>query len=86
VVRRYSIIKEKRKQGFSLSQISLMLTNEHNNVINMPGPQENTAEMSDQKLLHGFLTELYQKASPETKVYVDELCRKWNVRLRAQYE
>jgi DNA-binding transcriptional MerR regulator len=86
VVRRRSIIKEKRKQGFSLSQISLMLTKEPNNVISVSGPQEPTDGMTDQELLHGFLTELYKKATPETKTYVDELCRKWNVRFRAQGE
>jgi DNA-binding transcriptional MerR regulator len=86
VVRRCSIIREKRKQGFSLSQISLMLTKEPNNVINVSGPQEPTAGMTDQELLHGFLTELYRKATPETKAYVEELCRKWNVRFRAQGE
>ena len=89
VVRRYSIIREKRGEGFSLSQISLMLSKELSNVIDISdisGPQEPTAKMSDQELLHGFLTELYRKASPETKEYVDDLCRKWNVRFRAQSE
>jgi DNA-binding transcriptional MerR regulator len=86
VVKRCSIIKEKRRQGFSLYQINLMLTKEQNNVINMQGSREPDAEMSDKELLHGFLTDLYQKASPETKAYVDELCRKWNVRFRAQSE
>jgi len=83
VVRRYSIIREKRRQGFSLSQISLMLTKEPINVINMQGPVEPKAGMDDQELLHGFLIELYRKASPETKAYVDNLCQKWNVRFRA---
>jgi DNA-binding transcriptional MerR regulator len=86
VVRRGSIIKEKRRQGFSLSQISLILSKEQSNVINMSGPGEPTIEMNDQELLQGFLIELYQKASPETKAYVDDLCRKWNVRFRAQRE
>jgi len=86
VMRRWSIIREKRKQGFSLSQISLMLTKESANLIKMPGPQEPTSGMSDQELLHGFLAELYQKAGPVTKAYMDELCRKWNVRFRARGE
>jgi DNA-binding transcriptional MerR regulator len=83
VERRCAIIREKRRQGFSLSQISLMLTKEQNNVVNVSGPQEPTAGMTDQELLQGFLSELYSKATPETKTYVDELCRKWNVRFRA---
>jgi DNA-binding transcriptional MerR regulator len=86
VERRCSIIKEKRRQGFSLSQISQMLTKELNNVINVAGPQDPAVGMTDQELLHGFLTELYRKATPETKAYVDELCRKWNVSFRAQDE
>ena len=86
VVRRCSIIREKRKQGFSLSQISLLLSKELSNVINISGPQEPAPDMNDQELLHGFLTELYRKGSPETKSYVDELCRKWNIRFRAQGE
>jgi DNA-binding transcriptional MerR regulator len=86
VVRRYSIIKEKRRQGFSLSQISLMLTKEPVNVIDIPGLQEPASQMSDQEHLHALLAELYQKANPETKAYVDDLCRKWNVRFRAKSE
>ncbi len=84
VLMRYSIIKEKRGQGFSLSQISRMLLKEQSNVIDISGPQEPAAKMSDQELLHGFLTELYRNADPETKEYVDDLCRKWNVRFRVQ--
>jgi DNA-binding transcriptional MerR regulator len=84
VVRRGTIIKEKRTLGFSLTQISQMLTKEHINEINFPGPQEPTSEMSDQERLNGFLTELYQKASPGTKAYIDELCRKWDVLFREQ--
>jgi DNA-binding transcriptional MerR regulator len=70
VVKRFSFIREKRSQGFSLSQISLMLKKEPASAVN------------DQEQLHGFLTELYLKASPETKAYVDDLCRKWNVRIQ----
>jgi DNA-binding transcriptional MerR regulator len=86
VVKRGSIIREKRKQGFSLSQISLMLKKEPYNLINISGPQEPTSTMNDQDLLHGFLTELYLKANPETKAYVDDLSRKWNIRFREQGE
>jgi DNA-binding transcriptional MerR regulator len=86
VIRRYSIIKEKRRQGFSLSQISRMLTKEPVNVIVMPGPQEPTSQMSDQEHLHALLAELYQKGSPDTRAYVDDLCRKWNVRFREKSE
>ena len=84
VIRRYTIIREKRRQGFSLSQIRQMLTKEHVNVIKMPGPQEPAAEMSDQELLHGFLAELYRESSPKTKAYIDELSRKWNVHFQTQ--
>jgi DNA-binding transcriptional MerR regulator len=86
VVRRCSVIKEKRGQGFSLSQISLMFSKEANNVINISGLEEPEPDMNDQELLHGFLTELYLKADPETKADVDKLCRKWNIRFRAQKE
>jgi DNA-binding transcriptional MerR regulator len=86
VVRRGSIIREKRGQGFSLSQISRMLAKEQSNVIDVSGPQEPTAEMNDQELLHGFLTELYRKASPQTKADVEKLCRKWNIRFREHSE
>jgi DNA-binding transcriptional MerR regulator len=86
VERRCAIIKEKRDQGFSLSQISLMLSKEQSNVIDVSGPQEPAPDMNDQELLHGFLTELYSKASPETKADVDKLCRKWNVRFRTKSE
>jgi DNA-binding transcriptional MerR regulator len=84
VVRRHSIIREKRRQGFSLSQISGMLAKEPVNVINLPGPQEPAAEMSSQELLHGFLAELYRNAGPETKDYINELGRKWNVHYKTQ--
>jgi DNA-binding transcriptional MerR regulator len=83
VERRYSIIREKRREGYSLSQISLMLAKEPSNVINVSGPDEPSAGMNDQELLQGFLSELYQKASPVTKAWLDDLCRKWNVRFRA---
>ena len=81
VVRRYSIITEKRREGFSLSQISSMLTKEPINLINLAGPQEPEDGMSSGELLRGFVAELYRTASPEMKTYVDELCRKWNVHI-----
>ncbi len=84
VLRRYSMIQERRKQGFSLSQISLMLTKENVNVIKMPGPQEPSTGMSNQELLHGFLAELYQGSNPKTKAYIDELSQKWNIHFREQ--
>ena len=80
VVRRCAVIKEKRGQGYSLTQISQMLSKEQSNVIDVSGPQDPTPDMNDQELLHGFLTELYLKASPETKADVENLCKKWNVR------
>jgi DNA-binding transcriptional MerR regulator len=82
VVRRGTLIREKRGQGFSLSQISQMLSKEQVNVIDLSGPQEPSAEMNDQELLHGFLNELYRKANPEAKADVEALCRKWNVRFQ----
>ena len=82
VVRRCSIIKEKRGKGFSLTQISQMLLKEQSNVIDVSGPQEPAPDMNDQELLHGFLTDLYRKATPETKADVEALCRKWNVRFQ----
>lgn len=85
-VRRLSIIRKKRKQGFSLSQIRPMLSKEPNNVIEISGPLEPVAGMNNQDLLHGFLTELYLKASPETKADVERLCQKWNIRFQEQRE
>jgi len=86
VIRRCSIIKEKRGQGFSLAQISQMLAKEQSNVIDVSSSLEPTDEMNDQELLHGFLSELYKKATPETKSDVETLCKKWNVRFREQGE
>jgi DNA-binding transcriptional MerR regulator len=84
VLRRHSIIREKRSQGFSLSQISLMFAKEFDNAISVSAPQEPAVKMGDQELMAGFLDELYSKADPETKAYVDDLCRKWNVRFPGQ--
>jgi len=82
VIRRGSLVKEKRRQGFSLTQISQILSKEQSNVIKVSGTLEPEPNMNDQELLHGFLTELYLKASPETKADVEALCRKWNVRFQ----
>jgi DNA-binding transcriptional MerR regulator len=84
VMRRDSIIREKRMQGFSLSQISPMLIKEPVNVIHTPGPKEPAADMTSQQLLHGFLAELYGAANPETKEQIDALCKKWNVHYRTK--
>ena len=86
VVRRYSIITEKRRKGFSLSQISSMLRKEPINLINLHGPQEPEAGMSSEELLHGFLAELYRTVSPEVKAHIDGLGKKWNVHYRAHSE
>ena len=86
VERRGTFIREKRKQGFSLSQISLMLSKEQSNVIDVSGPLEPSAEMNDQELLHGFLTELYKNASPQARADVEILCKKWNIRFREKSE
>ena len=86
VIRRCAIIKEKRGQGFSLTQISQMLAKEQSNVIVVSSSLEPADEMNDQELLHGFLSELYKKATPETKADVEALCKKWNVRFREQGE
>jgi DNA-binding transcriptional MerR regulator len=80
VVRRCSIIKEKRAQGFSLTQISQIFSKEQSNIIDVSNFQEPSSDMNDQELLHGFLSELYLKSTPETKKDVDDLCRKWNIR------
>ena len=80
VVRRFAFIREKRKQGFSLSQISRAIFKEPDVVIDIPGPGEPDAGLSDQERLHGFLAELYRNAGPETKAYVGQLCQKWNIR------
>ncbi len=86
VLQRYSMIMEKRRAGFSLSQISSMLRKEPVNVINLAGPQEPQAGMSNEELLHGFVAELYRTVSPELKAHMDGLSKKWNVHYRAEGE
>ena len=78
-VKRYSFIKEKRRQGYSLSQISLLLNKDPVNSIALPSPAGPTPEMNNRELLQGFVGELYQKADPGTKEYLEELSRKWNI-------
>jgi hypothetical protein len=50
--------------------------------INLPGPSEPEVSMSGGELLHGFLAELYNTKDPNTKNYVTDLCRRWNVHYR----
>lgn len=82
VIRRGALLKEKRGQGFSLTQISQMLAKEQSNVIDVSTSLEPSDDMNDQELLRGFLSDLYRKATPETRADVEALCRKWNVRFR----
>jgi DNA-binding transcriptional MerR regulator len=86
VVRRGSTIREKRKQGFSLSQISQLLAQEQSNVISVSGPEQPAPEMNEQELLHGFLSDLYRKANPETKADIEQLRQKWKIRFREKSE
>jgi DNA-binding transcriptional MerR regulator len=79
ILKRYTFIKERRRQGYSLSQISLLLNKDPVNTISLPSPNGPTAEMNNRELLHGFIGELYQKADPETKEYLEQLSRKWNI-------
>jgi DNA-binding transcriptional MerR regulator len=79
VVKRYSTIKEKRRQGYSLSQISLLLDKDTVNMITLPRPSAPTPEMNNKELLQGFIAELYQKAGPVDKDYIEALARKWNI-------
>jgi hypothetical protein len=52
--------------------------------INLPGPAEPTPGMTGGELLHGFLAELHDAKTPETKELVEMLSRKWNVYFRQQ--
>jgi hypothetical protein len=47
--------------------------------INLPGPAEPTPGMTGGELLHGFLAELHASKTPEAKIILETLCRKWNV-------
>jgi hypothetical protein len=50
--------------------------------INLPGPSEPTPGMTGGELLHGFLAEIYNTQTAETKALVRGLCSKWNVVFR----
>ncbi len=50
--------------------------------INLPGPQEPTPGMSGGELLHGFLAEVYQSASPEVQEHIKSLTNKWSIHYR----
>lgn len=50
--------------------------------INPPEFVEPSPDMSGSELLHGFLAEINQATDPETKNYIDYLCRKWNIHYR----
>ena len=50
--------------------------------INLPGPQEPSPGMNGGDLLHGFLAELCEAASPEVKSYINSLRSKWNIHYR----
>jgi DNA-binding transcriptional MerR regulator len=84
VVKRYAIITEKRRAGFSLAQISSMLRKQTVNVINVAGPVEPQTGMSSEELLHGLLAELYRAANPQVKAQMDGLSKKWNVHYEAE--
>ncbi len=47
--------------------------------INLPGPSEPAPGMTGGELLHGFLAEIYNTPSVETRNLVRALCQKWNV-------
>jgi hypothetical protein len=52
--------------------------------INLPGPAEPDPGMSGGELLHGFLAGLHDAPDPVTRVFVNELCMRWNVHYRRQ--
>jgi hypothetical protein len=52
--------------------------------VNLPGPAEPEPGMSGGELLHGFLAELHEGGTPETRNFVEELSLRWNVRYRRQ--
>jgi len=54
--------------------------------INLPGPSEPTPGMTGGELLHGFLAEIYNAPSAETRDFVRRLCVKWNVVYRQSRE
>lgn len=52
--------------------------------VNLPGPKEPDLGMSGGELLHGFLAGLHDSPSSDVRIYVMDLCNKWNVRYRKQ--
>jgi hypothetical protein len=52
--------------------------------VNLPGPSEPDPGMTGGELLHGFLAELHDTPDPMIRVFVNELCMKWNVHYRHQ--
>ena len=52
--------------------------------VNLPGPAEPEPGMSGGELLHGFLAELHEGGTLETRNFVEELGMRWNVRYRRQ--
>ncbi len=47
--------------------------------VNLPGPTEPEPGMTGGELLHGFLAELDKAPNPGMKVFISELCNRWNV-------
>ena len=52
--------------------------------VNLPGPAEPEPGMSGGELLHGFLAELHEGGTLETRNFVEELSMRWNVKYRHQ--
>lgn len=50
--------------------------------INLPGPKEPLPGMTGGELLHGFLSDLYQKPDVNVQNFINSLCGKWNVHYR----
>jgi len=50
--------------------------------VNLPGPSEPDPGMTGGELLHGFLTELHETPDPAIRMFVNELCMRWNVHYR----
>ena len=52
--------------------------------VNLPGPKEPDTGMSGGELLHGFLADLHDSPSSDVRLFVMDLCDKWNVRYRKE--
>lgn len=50
--------------------------------INLPGPEEPTANMSGGDMLHGFLAEFARTTNEDVRAFVDSMCLKWNIHFR----